>query len=78
MTSTRQGKPERDRTDESLACERTKTDDELFKRSGGVEEAADAVVTTAREHADEVVRRSRQEADAQLLARVPMAARGVR
>ena len=56
-------KPERVKTDTSLAHERTKTDDELRKRGRTNEAKADAVIATARRRARDVVTRARHKAD---------------
>ena len=52
IMDTKEPRPERTITDESLAGERHKTDDELAKRTATFEENADAVVAEARRRAD--------------------------
>lgn len=59
-------RPQRKKTDRSLARERHKTDDELMKRSRADEEKADAVVDTARKRAAHVLTRVRDAAEEKL------------
>lgn len=57
--------PDRDRTDESLAGERAKSDAALSELAA-VEKLADVIVETAREEADEVLTAARARADQKL------------
>lgn len=59
-------RPERDHTDQGLAEERGKADEELSRRTRRDEAGADAVVEAARRRADEVVAVARARADEKL------------
>lgn len=57
---------ERELTDQSLAVERNKTDDELLKADAALEQSADDVLARARERATEVLQAARDDADEKL------------
>lgn len=63
---TKDPRPERAQTDESLAVERAKADHALTTKAESVEETADDVIERAREDADAVLSVARAKADAQL------------
>ncbi len=65
MTS-KDPRPERLQTDESLAVERAKTDHALSEKAALVERRADDVLEHAREEADEVLNTARAKADDKL------------
>ncbi len=68
--STKDDRPERKHTDESLAVERAKTDHALGEKKAAIEREADVVVERAREEADEVLSVARAKADEKLVAPV--------
>ncbi|MDB5215296.1 MAG: hypothetical protein JWO86_3223 [Myxococcaceae bacterium] len=65
MTS-KEPRPERTQTDESLAVERAETDHALLEKAAVIEQRADEVIELAREEADEVLSAARAKADERL------------
>lgn len=65
------GARERGDTDASLRAERTRTDQELARTRGAVNDAADRVVEVARELAEETLQKARSRADSGAHATVP-------
>ena len=64
--TTKDARPERKQTDESLAVERAKSDHALREKRAAVEHKADVVIERAREEADEVLTTARARADEKL------------
>lgn len=66
MSTTKDPRPERTQTDESLAVERAKTDHALSEKVAEIEHKADVVIERAREEADDVLTAARAKADDKL------------
>ena len=66
MTTTKEPRPERTQTDESLAVERAQTDHALLEKAAVTEQRADDVIEHAREEADDVLSAARAKADERL------------
>jgi len=64
--STKEERPERKQTDESLAVERANADHALDEKKAALEHKADVVIEHAREEADEVLSAARAKADEKL------------
>lgn len=64
--STKDARPERKQTDESLAVERARSDHALREKRAAIEQKADVIIEHAREDADEVLSTARARADEKL------------
>ena len=64
--TTKEPRPERQQTDESLAVERANADQVVGQQKAAIEQVADGVIERAREEADDVLAAARAKADEKL------------